>query len=283
MCFINNYRLGKVINNTYGSPIYSCFDRITNKEYACKVSNISFKDKLLNDERNVQKCNFPFINRIKHVYYEKQCTEKIIIMEKGEGDLIHYTHSNNMTEPIVKHFALQMTQAIQYLQKHKICHRDIKLENFIYFNKCKHSTDYRHVVARLIDFEFSKDYTNSRNNKMTEVKGTLGYIAPEILLNQPYTPNVDNWSLGISIYLMITNKQPFVNHALARRKHRTNFKPEYRFEYDTPAWSQYSCESKDFIKGLLQQEPAYRATITDCINHDWFKNTKPLHKDGICA
>ena len=43
-----------------------------------------------------------------------------------------------------------------------------------------------------------------RGEKMEDVCGTLWYYAPEIVNAKPYTPLVDEWALGVAMYLLLT-------------------------------------------------------------------------------
>jgi len=61
--------------------------------------------------------------------------------------------------------------------------------------------------AKIIDFGLSKMIGPSEKSK--DPFGTLGYVAPEILLRKPYSLTVDVWSYGCLVYAMISGKLPF--------------------------------------------------------------------------
>ena len=72
---------------------------------------------------------------------------------------------------------------------------------------------------RIVDFGLSKII--GPEEKCTEPYGTLTYVAPEVLLEYPYTKAVDLWSVGVMTYLMLTSRLPFDDpnseYAIARK------------------------------------------------------------------
>lgn len=95
------------------------------------------------------------------------------------------------------------------MQKEKIIHRDLNLENFLVkYNKEK--TDY---TIKLCDYGAGKLKKNL-NTIFSGVKGTIETIEPEIILGkEPKYENenvVDIFSLGIILYQLSHNlKHPF--------------------------------------------------------------------------
>jgi len=60
---------------------------------------------------------------------------------------------------------------------------------------------------KIVDFGLSK--VIGPNEATNDIFGTLTYVAPEVLLDLPYGKEVDLWSLGVMIYLMLTQTLPF--------------------------------------------------------------------------
>lgn len=74
-------------------------------------------------------------------------------------------------------------------------HRDIKPENLVLKNK-------ETLEICLIDFGLS-EFTNIDDINLI-VCGTPGYVAPEMLNDEPYNEKVDIFSAGVILYNMLT-------------------------------------------------------------------------------
>merc|ERR1719160_645836 len=111
--------------------------------------------------------------------------------------------ARQFSEPTSAKLAQQMLLAVHYLHRHGIAHRDIKLENFVYD---KPGSD----LIKLIDFGFSR-FCESSSPKLQRMRtscGTLTYVAPEVLKKE-YTIQCDMWSLGVTVYIMVSGTLPF--------------------------------------------------------------------------
>lgn len=62
-------------------------------------------------------------------------------------------------------------------------------------------------IPKLVDFGLAKFI--GPNEKAIEPFGTLGYVAPEVLLKQPYSFACDMWSFGCIIYAIMSGCLPF--------------------------------------------------------------------------
>lgn len=139
-----------------------------------------------------------------------------LVMEYVKGqDLLEYLKQRkyHLSEHHVKQIALSLLNGISYLHKLGVVHRDLKLENVI---MSELSDD---AEPKIIDFGLTKILTP--HQKTSEPYGTVGYAAPELLSCQPYSFNVDVWSLGCICYALICGSLPFDAGRNEESKRRT--------------------------------------------------------------
>uniref|UniRef100_A0A8B9HTA4 CaM kinase-like vesicle-associated b n=1 Tax=Astyanax mexicanus TaxID=7994 RepID=A0A8B9HTA4_ASTMX len=88
----------------------------------------------------------------------------------------------------------QVMEAVAYLHSLNIVHRNLKLENLVYYNRLKLS---KIVIS---DFHLAK----LENGLIKEPCGTPEYLAPEVVGRQRYGRPVDCWALGVIMYILVT-------------------------------------------------------------------------------
>jgi serine/threonine protein kinase len=281
--FKSKFKLIKFLRKGTVSEIFKCADRITGQHFACKIIKGSRNNRrFLNYELpNASLCNYKHIYKIHDYFYDKTNEEAHIVTELGNGDMMDYieTYNLNIYEKI--NIIEQMTRAINYIQTKGIYHGDVKLENFIYRKNIRSdSIDIDYIpeyskndnTVKLIDFEFSRKYdkTLETENIFKGVRGSPSYIAPELLIQKKYNYLADNWSLGVCVYVILTNTFP-INPTMGIRninqRHRY-VKQTYNVNYNPNIWNSLPVESHDFVKGLLENDPTKRRSITDCLKHD---------------
>lgn len=118
-------------------------------------------------------------------------TKLYLVQELGDGgDMYEYimNHEQGLSEDKARHYFQQIVLAIDYCHKLHIVHRDLKLENVIFFK----SLD----VAKLTDFGLSNKF--SPGQKLDTSCGSLAYSAPEVLLGDSYdAPAVGEYFLSL--------------------------------------------------------------------------------------
>ncbi len=102
----------------------------------------------------------------------------------------------------IKFYAAEVIVALEMIHKNNIIYRDLKPDNIVIDND-------GHI--KLIDFGFSKCLSASNNYRTFTNCGTLGYTAPEILLNvnSGYSFSTDIWAFGIFLCEMVQGSIPF--------------------------------------------------------------------------
>ena len=148
----------------------------------------------------------------------------------------------------------QLVDALYYMHKNEICHRDIRAEKILFDKKNK---------PKLVGFSYSTFYTQGK--KINDSYGSLCYACPEIIQNDYYNPELaDVWSLGVVLYVMICGYLPFSEDDDADNKFLIiNGKVDYP--------SQISNKAKDLLKHMLDIDPNKRYTFQKILRHPWFK------------
>ena len=126
-------------------------------------------------------------------------------MEYIEGEeLFNYMNrKSRLSDYKIEKIFKQIILSVLYCHNILLCHRDIKLENFIID---------KNENIKLIDFGFA---TCARKN-LTKILGTAQYTAPEMIENPFYNgKKIDMWALGVVLYILKYKQYPFQGRSLS--------------------------------------------------------------------
>lgn len=128
--------------------------------------------------------------------------------------LFEYVNGGQMLDYIISHgrlkekqarkFGRQIASALDYCHRNSIVHRDLKIENIL----ISKTGD-----IKIIDFGLSNLF--SPKSHLKTFCGSLYFAAPELLQARQYTgPEVDIWSFGIVLYVLVCGKVPFDDQSM---------------------------------------------------------------------
>ena len=155
---------------------------------------------------------------------------------------------------VARRYAAQMVLAISYLHDRGIVYRDVKPENIVFDEKGN---------CVLTDMSLAR-----RNTLCFTICGTPLYVAPEVLLRDGYTKDVDWWSFGVMLYEMLYGVTPFVAD-----KADTIFELILTKDVKFPANADVPESAKNIIQALLKKNPVNRLTSAKKIRRHAFFNS----------
>jgi len=128
--------------------------------------------------------------------------------------LFEYVNGGQMLDYIISHgrlkekqarkFGRQIASALDYCHRNSIVHRDLKIENILIS---------KNGDIKIIDFGLSNLF--SPRSHLKTFCGSLYFAAPELLQAKAYTgPEVDVWSFGIVLYVLVCGKVPFDDQSM---------------------------------------------------------------------
>uniref|UniRef100_A0A8C6NXC5 Mitogen-activated protein kinase kinase kinase n=1 Tax=Nothobranchius furzeri TaxID=105023 RepID=A0A8C6NXC5_NOTFU len=156
--------------------------------------------------RNIKETDIKHLRKLKHpniIMFRGICTQApcyCIIMEYcAQGQLYEVLRAGRQIMPsLLMDWAMGIAGGMNYLHLHKIIHRDLKSPNIL--------ITYDEAV-KISDFGTSKELSD-KSTKMS-FAGTVAWMAPEVIRNEPVSEKVDIWSFGVVLWEMLTGEVPY--------------------------------------------------------------------------
>ncbi|KAL7865402.1 hypothetical protein SRHO_G00106490 [Serrasalmus rhombeus] len=150
------------------------------------------------DIKHLRKLKHPNIIGFKGVCTQAPCY--CIIMEYcAQGQLYEVLRAGRKITPrLLVDWASGIASGMNYLHLHKIIHRDLKSPNVLVTHN---------DAVKISDFGTSKELSD-KSTKMS-FAGTVAWMAPEVIRNEPVSEKVDIWSFGVVLWELLTGEIPY--------------------------------------------------------------------------
>ena len=212
--------------------VFLAEDTVLHREVAVKRlspklrSDSGARDQILKEARRASGLSSPYIASVHDVVEEGD--ELLLVMEYVEGDSLRrkmITLSPMRLETFLP-IAMQCAEALSAAHRRGIIHRDIKPENIMITGA---------GLVKVLDFGLARQLrlvdeqavTTSIAPSTSSYAGTPGYMAPEVLREEPVDARADIFSLGVVFYEMLTAEHPFrSNKAVLTTDHILHAEPK---------------------------------------------------------
>ncbi|RKO85448.1 kinase-like domain-containing protein, partial [Blyttiomyces helicus] len=194
----------------------------------------------------------PNISRLLQVVDGASAIFLILEYEAG-GELFDYIiKEKKVGEDIARRFFRQMVAAVQYCHSRGVVHRDLKPENLLMDDQGN---------IKIIDYGFAN--VMREGSLLDTFCGSAAYAAPEMISGKKYAGGeVDIWSLGIILFVLVAGHLPFDDRNMSRM-----FAAIMMGKFKFP--DEMSTECKDLISQILKVNPKERATLVAIRDHPW--------------
>lgn len=199
------YRVQRLLAHGGMASVYEATDLQLHRQVAVKVlaahlaGDQNFREKFLTEARVAAALNHP---NLVNIYDQGQHSEyTYLVLELVTGTTLR--HVLDDFKIIDTERALELLDAVLegLAQAHSagIIHRDIKPENILLSNEGR---------IKLSDFGLARNVDT--RTEVSELLGTVGYMAPELVTGGAATKATDVYACGIMLYEMVTGSRPFV-------------------------------------------------------------------------
>uniref|UniRef100_A0A8D3D3D6 cGMP-dependent protein kinase 1-like n=1 Tax=Scophthalmus maximus TaxID=52904 RepID=A0A8D3D3D6_SCOMX len=227
------------------------------------IFNNGHREHVLREGRILMEAHSPFIIRcpLHKTFRDPECLYMLTEACLG-GDLYGY-----LDERSTRFYTACVVEALTFLHCRGVVYRDVKPENVVLDE---------HGYAKLV-LQCLKQVEVGK--KTWTFCGTLGYMAPEIILSKGHSTSVDFWSLGIFVFELLSGGLPFsgsdpvdILAATIRGVAQMDFPKNFS-----------TCASS-LIKKLCRSNPSERLVglrngAKDIQRHKWFEG---FNWDGLC-
>jgi len=179
------------------------------------------------------------------------------ICENGElFDLVY--HGEALDEKVARTFFRQIVNGLEALHNKNIAHRDIKPQNILM------TKDFQ---CKLADIGSGARFRDSRLMKTCRV-GTRGFQAPELLCGKSYSKKCDTFSLGVTLFVLMSKTMPCREEAtvsdplyvyMAAKKYQDYWDKFKR------GGIEFSPDLNKLLQGMLAYQPVERMNINDTV------------------
>jgi len=264
---LRRFQLGEELGRGEFGVTRQCMDATTGEKLACKSigkrklrSSVDIED--VRREVAIMRSLPSHANVVQLREAFEDGDSVHLVMEVCEGGELfdRIVARGHYTERAAAAVMRTIMEVVQHCHQNGVMHRDLKPENFLYADSSETSP------LKVIDFGLSVCF--KPGERFSEIVGSPYYMAPEVL-KRNYGQEIDIWSAGVILYILLCGVPPFwaetdegIAHAIIRS----------RIDFEREPWPRVSDNAKDLVRKMLENDPYARLTAQQVLEHPWIQN-----------
>ncbi|XP_064970390.1 calcium-dependent protein kinase 2 isoform X1 [Musa acuminata AAA Group] len=289
------YSLGKELGRGQFGVTYLCTETATGAQYACK--SVSKRKLATKSDREDIKREIQIMQHLtgqanivefKGAYEDRNSVNLVMELCAGGELFDRIIAKGHYSERAAAAICRAIVNVVNICHFMGVMHRDLKPENFLL------ATNEEDAMLKATDFGLSVFIEEGKVYK--DIVGSAYYIAPEVL-KQRYGKEIDIWSAGVILYILLSGVPPFwagkyqdetlsilrslvsswlmswflLLHAAPPETERGIFDAILKGEIDfeSAPWPSISSSAKDLVMKMLKQDPKKRITAAQVLQHPW--------------
>jgi serine/threonine-protein kinase len=207
---LGRYQIVEQLGQGAMGVVYRARDPMINREVALKAIPLAtefdpteldnVRQKFFREAEMAGRLNHPHIVTIYDAGEDNGTAYIAMELLRGHALIEHTTEARLLPVPVALELVARVADALHYAHQRQVIHRDIKPANVMY--------DPPSGQLKITDFGIAR-LTDSGRTRTGVVLGTPSFMSPEQLQGRTLTGQSDVFSLGITLYQLLTARLPF--------------------------------------------------------------------------
>ncbi|GJM98556.1 hypothetical protein PR202_ga15580 [Eleusine coracana subsp. coracana] len=251
----SEYELGAEIGQGKFGSVRICRAKAGGEEFACKALPKNGEETVHREVEIMQHLSgHPGVVTLKAVFEDADKFYLVMELCSGGRLLDEIAREGKFSEQRAAIVIKDLMAVVKYCHEMGVVHRDIKPENILLTKTGR---------TKLADFGLAARVTNGQ--KLSGVAGSPAYVAPEVLSGS-YSENVDIWSAGVLLHVLLLGSLPFQGGSLDAVFEAIK---TVELDFNSKPWESISGLGQDLIGRMLSRDVSSRITAAEVLSHPW--------------